>query len=254
MQPGTQPHLVSTQFSPQAEAYLRSPVHAQGEDLATLATLIGGRPNARALDLGCGGGHVSFVLAPRVAQVVAYDLSEAMVATTVDEARRRGHLNVEGRVGVAERLPYTDASFDIVVSRYSAHHWSDVSAGVREVHRILKPGGIAVFMDVVTPGLPLLDTWLQSLELLRDPSHVRNYCLAQWHSMTAAAGFKPVSCACYRVRLEFQSWTQRMATPEPVVAAIRGLQSRAPAEVRSRFDLQADGSFTVDSMLMCLGP
>ncbi|WP_435889727.1 class I SAM-dependent methyltransferase [Escherichia coli] len=45
------------------------------------------------------------------------------------------------RQGYAESLPFADNAFDIVISRYSAHHWHDVGAALREVNRILKPGG-----------------------------------------------------------------------------------------------------------------
>ena len=169
--------FVADQFSPSADAYVVSAVHARGEDLEALSGLVGLRPEARAVDLGSGGGHLAFALAPLTRSVVAYDLSAAMLEAVAAEAGRRGLANVETRQGSVEALPWPDGAFDIVASRYSAHHWRDVGAGLREARRVLKPGGLAVFADVVAPEDPLLDTWLHGFELLRDPSHVRNYSL-----------------------------------------------------------------------------
>jgi ubiquinone/menaquinone biosynthesis C-methylase UbiE len=246
----SQETLVDGQFGPRAASYLTSAVHARGEDLEHLAQLIGHRPDAVALDLGCGGGHAAFRLAPMVRKVIAYDLSAAMVDATRAEGRKRGFANFEVHQGVAEKLPYQDASVDIVVSRYSTHHWHDASAGLREARRVLKPGGLAVFMDVFAPGVALLDTWLQSIELLRDSSHVRNYTLAEWHGMLESAGFGPAAVRRYRVQLQFRSWIERMNTPAPCVTAIRALQTTAPDDVVRHFEMQSDGTFTVDSMLM----
>ncbi len=250
MQERSHDALVTEQFGPQAQSYLTSAVHAQGEDLAQFAAIVGSRPEAFALDLGCGGGHVSFLLAPLVRKVVAYDLSEAMVAMVRAEAARRALSNLDARQGSAERLPCPDATFDIVASRYSTHHWRDAAAGLHEARRVLKPGGLAVFMDVVTPGSPLLDTWLQSLELLRDPSHVRNYSIEQWRAMLESAGLRPGPFSRFRLRLEFSSWVKRMNTPEIHVQAIRSMQGRAGTEVTRHFEIDADGTFTIDTMLM----
>ena len=244
---------VSARFSPRAEAYLQSTVHASGEDLEQMVRLIGARPGAVALDMGCGGGHVAFRLASLVDQVIAYDLSGRMLAVVAEEARRRALDNIVTIQGSVEVLPYSAESFDIVVSRYSAHHWRDVPAGLAEMRRVLKPGGIAVFMDVTAPDVPLLDTWLQSLELLRDPSHVRDASLAEWQSMLTEAGFVPGVVTKFRLRLGFAEWIERMNTPEVHVAAIRSLQELAVDEIRHYFEIAADGSFTVDTLLMMAG-
>ncbi len=242
--------IVSRQFSPQARSYLMSPVHAGGEDLDLMARIVGERPGAIALDMGCGGGHATFRLAPLVEKVVAYDLSEAMLAVVAEEARRRGLSNVVTKQGAAETLACPSAAFDVAVSRYSAHHWLDAPAGLAQMRRVLKPGGLAIFMDVVTPGSPLLDTWLQTLELLRDPSHVRNYSTAEWRAMLSAAGFNPGGVSPFRLRLEFSSWISRMNTPDAHVEAIRSLQQRAGADVSAHFATETDGSFTIDTMLL----
>jgi SAM-dependent methyltransferase len=183
--------LVAKQFGPRAAAYVQSRVHAHGEDLNELAALAQALKFARALDLGCGGGHVGFALAPHVGDIVAYDLSEAMLAAVVAEATARGISNLVTRQGTVEALPFEDASFDFVATRYSAHHWHDVPRALGEARRVLKPGGRALFMDVIAPEAPLLDTFLQTVELLRDPSHVRDYSVREWTAMLRAAGFTP---------------------------------------------------------------
>ncbi|PQO99985.1 SAM-dependent methyltransferase [Massilia phosphatilytica] len=245
---------VLDQYDSRAEAYLTSAVHAAGADLERMADLIGHRPDAVALDMGCGGGHVAFRMAGKVGKVVAYDLSAAMLDTVTAEARKRGLDNVVTKQGAAEALPCPDASFDVVATRYSAHHWGAFRAGLAQMRRVVKPDGLALFMDVVSPGVPLLDTWLQTLELLRDPSHVRNASVEEWKATLASVGFAVDDVVTYRLRLEFGPWIARMRTPDVHVAALRSLHARAASEVREYFQIGADGSFTVDTALIAARP
>ena len=133
--------VVQKQFGEQAAAYLSSAVHAQGTEFALLQAELAGQGEARVLDLGCGAGHVSFHVAPLVKEVVAYDLSQQMLDVVAAAAVERGMSNIATVNGAAERLSFADGEFDFVFSRYSAHHWSDLGVALREVRRVLKPGG-----------------------------------------------------------------------------------------------------------------
>ena len=243
----TQESLVVGQFGERAAEYLVSPVHAQGADLAALAALARGQ--GRALDLGCGGGHVAYAVAPSVGEVVAYDLSEQMLTVVAEAAKTRGLGNLRTAQGPAEHLPFGDASFDLVLSRYSAHHWRDFDAGLREAARVLKPGAEAGFVDVVSPGSPLLDTYLQTVELLRDTSHVRDRSRAEWEDALARAGFITGAVTSFRVRLAFGEWIARMRTPEGLAGAIRAVQAVMADAVQRHFAIEPDGSFVIDVAL-----
>jgi SAM-dependent methyltransferase len=238
--------LVGSQFGSSAEAYLTSPVHSAGPDLEALAALAGGFPAARVLDLGCGAGHASFTVAPHVREVVAYDLSSAMLAVVARTAAERGLDNIATRQGVAEHLPFEDGSFDLVVSRLSAHHWRDLEAALREAARVLKPRGRAIIIDAVTPGAPRLDTFLQTIELLRDCSHVRDYSRAQWEAAIARSGLIAGNVSQHRRRVDFKGWIERMHTPRVQADAIRALQAAVSPEVIRYFETTPDGSFSVD--------
>lgn len=241
---------VQRQFGEQASAYLSSQVHAQGAEFALLQAAAAGRADARVLDLGCGAGHVSFHVAPLVGEVVAYDLSAQMLEVVAAAAEQRGLGNVRTKLGAAEKLPFADGEFDFVFSRYSAHHWSDLGLALREVRRVLKPGGVAAFIDVMSPGSPLLDTHLQTVEVLRDTSHVRDYSAAEWLQQVSDAGLYTRSHTRQRLRLEFGSWVERMRTPEVFRAAIRALQAAVGEEVREYFEITDDGSFSTDVLVL----
>ena len=241
---------VAEQFGRSAAAYVQSPVHASGPDLTAISELASKRHFTNALDLGCGGGHVSFALAPHVARVTAYDLSPEMLQAMSAEAATRGHTNIVATLGVAERLPFDSASFDLVVSRFSAHHWQNVPVGLAEARRVLRADGLAIFIDVYAPEDPLLDTFLQTVEMLRDPSHVRDYSVSQWQQMLKAAGFRPEQPRVRKLATEFTSWIARMSTPDVLAQAILKLQGEVPDEVRKHFGIMPNGDFELDAMFL----
>jgi SAM-dependent methyltransferase len=237
--------IVAQQFSPRAQAYVTSSVHASGPDLDRLEAIARGHPDARALDLGCGGGHAAYRLAAHVRSVVACDLSAAMLAAVDAEATRRGIGNITTVEAAAERLPFVDGEFDMLVCRMSAHHWRDLGGGLREARRVLRTGAAAIVIDVVAPGDRAADTHLQAVELLRDPSHVRDYRLDQWSAALADARFDLRELRTHSLPMVFEDWTARMRTPPAHVEAIRSLQRAASSEVRETFAVQADGSFDI---------
>jgi ubiquinone/menaquinone biosynthesis C-methylase UbiE len=244
--------FVRDAYDPRASEYVTSPVHASGEDLDHIEETVRGHSTARALDLGCGGGHVSYRAAPHVAEVVALDLSPQMLDTVLRTAAERGLSNITAKESAAANIPFTDGHFDFVLSRFSAHHWSDLESGLREARRVLSPKGHAVFIDSVSPQTALLDSHLQTLELLRDPSHVRNYTASEWIAALSRSGFQLRTVQRRHLRIEFSSWVARTRTPAVLTEAIRHFQRNAPAEVRESFGFEPDGSFRLEAMLLAV--
>jgi ubiquinone/menaquinone biosynthesis C-methylase UbiE len=241
--------VVGEQFGPRAKAYVESAVHSAGQDLDALEALVRGVQPAHALDLGCGGGHVAYRLARHAGRVTATDLSAEMLAAVGAAAREKGLDNIETAEAPAEKLPFADAAFDFLGCRYSAHHWRDFGAGVREARRVLKRGATAVFIDAYAPGVALFDTHVQAVELLRDTSHVRDYSLAEWAAALEGAGFAIRAQRTWQLRMDYPVWIARMRTPDENARAIRALQRAASAEVRAHFAIEADGSFMLDIMM-----
>jgi SAM-dependent methyltransferase len=245
--------LAARQFGSTAAAYLTSSVHASGADLARLTRLAETPGMLRALDLGCGAGHASFALARAgIREVVAYDLAPQMLQVVATEAKVRGHAQIETCAGPAEHLPFAAAGFDMVVTRYSAHHWLDVPRALREVARVLKSGGTFVVIDVLAPETPLMDTVLQTLEILRDESHVRDYRGSEWQAMLEAATFGATRPAVamadrWKLPMQFDSWVARIGTAPPRIAALKTVMDALPSDARRYFSMSPDHSFTIDA-------
>lgn len=243
-----QHHLAARQFGSTAAKYLTSTVHATGADLDRLAVLAGDRQGSSVLDLGCGAGHASFALARGGAgRVVAYDISTQMLEVVAAEARARGHAQIETAVGAAERLVLGDATFDMVVTRLSAHHWLDMRRAVGEATRVLKPGGMLVVIDVLAPESPLMDTVLQTVEILRDPSHVRNYRESEWRAVFESTGLSSLQVHRWKLRIEFNDWVARMGTSVARVEALKVVFGGLPSEAHEYFALTEERSFSIDA-------
>ncbi len=242
--------LIHEQFGSTAQAYLDSPTHASGDDLEWLTHEAAAQPGAAMLDLGCGAGHVSFAIAPHAGSLIACDPTPEMIALVRQQASARGFAHLTTALAGAEHLPFPDGQFDVVMSRYSAHHWRALPAALHEVHRVLRPGGRFLLVDTAGGDTPLLDTWLQAIELLRDPSHIRNYSEDEWIALLAGAGFRAMVKQRLPLTLDFASWTARMRTPPERIAAIQSLWSAAPAEVLAAYRVQPDGTFTIGKLLL----
>lgn len=110
------------------------------------------KPGERALDLCCGTGDVTFALAAAGARATGVDFTRAML----DEAERRrsaaGVGNVEFVQGDALNLPFADGTFDVVTISYGLRNLADFERGLREMRRVLAPGGRLVVLDFGKPS------------------------------------------------------------------------------------------------------
>jgi ubiquinone/menaquinone biosynthesis C-methylase UbiE len=126
--------------------------HQVADETAALARSVSPAP-ARVLDVGCGTGYLLRLLArqwPEASELAGLDPAPSMIeaaAASADDPRLRFS------VGTAERLPFPDGSFDLVVTTTSFDHWSDQPAGLRECARVLAPGGHLILVDVFSPWL-----------------------------------------------------------------------------------------------------
>lgn len=111
------------------------------------------------LDIATGTGDMALALARhlRTVRVVGVDLSQGMLSAARDKAARAGMSDRITLVeGDAEHLPFGDGSFDAVMSAFGVRNFGDLSAGLSEMHRVLKSGGRATILELSNPRKGLL--------------------------------------------------------------------------------------------------
>lgn len=157
------------QYQDKSHNYLNSAVHAQGAEFDKIKQLIEAHKLAHILDLGCGGGHVSYQVAPVATSVIAYDITPTMTEVVASQAKTRGLTNITTQIGTAEKLPFADHQFDAIITRYSAHHWQNLPQALFEMHRALADDGKVVIVDVLGNSNPVLNNFYRPLKLSAIP-------------------------------------------------------------------------------------
>jgi demethylmenaquinone methyltransferase/2-methoxy-6-polyprenyl-1,4-benzoquinol methylase len=157
------------------------------------------RPDHHVLDLATGTGDLAFSLAPSVrhGKVIGIDISEQMILRADGLRRRRRVLNAEFRVGDMMRLALPDASMDLATVSYGLRNCPDLTGALREVHRVLKPGGFLASLDFVRPDSVLWERVFRHALLL-----VCNFYGWLWHREPAVYGYLAHSIALFLSRGE----------------------------------------------------
>lgn len=237
---------VQQQFGATAAAYSTSAGHGDRGVLADLVARVGPQPTDTVLDIATGAGHTALAFAPHVQKVVAYDLTDAMLAETAKNAAERGLSNVATQRGPAEKLPFADGAFDIVTVRLASHHFADNAAAVGEMARVTRRGGQVVVVDNYGPEDEALDARYQHIEKTRDASHVCAYRLSQWRKSLQDAGLRiEQEVADHysegRRGMDFDDWVRRAKTPQDRVAELRRIFTTAAPDLRDLLQIQIDG-------------
>jgi ubiquinone/menaquinone biosynthesis C-methylase UbiE len=224
--------LVRRQFGAHADRYVTSPEHVKGESLDRLIELAAPRREWRALDVATGGGHTALAVAPHVREVVATDLTPEMVQAARRFIASKGIINVTFREADATALPFGDAEFDMVTCRIAPHHFPDVPGFVQEMHRVLRPGGVALVIDNVVPEEPVAAEYINRFEKTRDPSHNWSHSESDWIRFFREGGFHDVHAEFFRKARDFEEWTGRISAGEETKKELLAMLAEAPPTAR----------------------
>lgn len=243
--PPAERSLAQQVFGQRAAYYVTSATHTDPQVLAQVAERAQPRPEAIVLDIGTGTGHTAFALAPHVRLVMGLDPTAEMLEQAEALRHQRGLTNVTWLLGDAHHLPLASRSVDIVTCRRAAHHFTDIRRALSEMRRVLKAGGRLVIDDRAAPEDPALDAFMNTLDLLHDPSHVREYRPSEWETLLEEAGFIVDAVQVYIQNRPIRSLTEDVA-PENVACIYALVEGLSPEQAAALHLQHREGTLYFD--------
>lgn len=242
---------IQQQFARTSHAYLTSKTHAGDTDLDIILVLLTPEEHMSVLDVATGAGHTALKIAPFVREVVATDLTQEMLSRVEELKQRRNSTNVTPILADAEDLPFEDAAFDAVTCRIAPHHFLEIQKSVAEIGRVLKPDGIFILEDSISPLDEELDRFINTIERVRDRTHIRSYSLPEWHVFAAHARLAVEETVIYRKRHDIADWIERAAISDTEEQEVWKLLRTASPKARQYYEI-TENSFTDDKVIMKL--
>ena len=190
------------QFSRQAIPFSTAPPIRDERALQLIVDAARTGADDTVLDVACGPGLVACAFARTARHVTGIDLTPAMIARAEALAGERAITNVRFQVGDVLPLPFDDAAFTIVVSRFAVHHFEDPAAVLAQMRRVCRVGGRVVIADLLASSDPAKAAAFHRMEVLRDPSHARALPLDELRALYRAAGFDAPAEAFWRMDID----------------------------------------------------
>jgi SAM-dependent methyltransferase len=197
-----QQRLIVEQFTKQAVPFSQMPDPSPELILAAAAG-----PTDTVLDVACGPGVLACAFAHVAHQVTGIDLTPAMIERARALQQAQGLANLTWRLGPVLPLPFADASFSLVFSRYSFHHFLDPKAVLAEMIRVCAPGGRVAVVDVFTRSPEQAEAF-NRMEKLRDPSHVRALSREELTGLLGAMGLHNIRGQLYKHGFDLEAVLQ----------------------------------------------
>ncbi|UOR10475.1 class I SAM-dependent methyltransferase [Halobacillus amylolyticus] len=194
-------------FSKNNEAYVQSKVHNNQSDLDLVTKWLKPNVSWSVLDIATGGGHVARQLSPYVKTVFATDLTEQMLENTASHLASFD--NIHYVIADAEELPFLQSSFDVVTCRIAPHHFPHPEKFISEVQRVLKQGGYFLMIDNTASENDDLDHFYNTLEKVRDQSHVRALKISEWEKLLLKYDLQLEDQLQRKKKLPFSDWLNR---------------------------------------------
>ncbi len=206
--------LILDQFTRQAVPFSSARTIADEKALQLLVDCSHAGPDDTVLDVACGGGNVVCAFAAVVRHATGMDMTPAMLERAAQVAAGKNLGNVSWKQGDVSALPWPDATFSIVATRFSFHHFPDPLTVLQEMKRVCKPGGRVLVADMHTSPVQAQADAFNYMETLRDPSHVRALHLEELKDLFARAGLPPPRHERYELQDELENLLGR-SFPNP---------------------------------------
>jgi SAM-dependent methyltransferase len=221
------------EFSKQAESFERPGSIFRDRDLLDwIGAHVPVSESDVVLDVAGGSGRLGRYLAERAAFAVIADLTPEMLATGAASADEDGARNVLFVEGDATGLPFPDAQFDVVVSRFAFHHLDEPALAAREMSRVCRPGSVVAVIDMVAED-DSLAARRDELERLRDPSHTRALGTDELVGLMQEASIGAKVASERHRTLDATRWVEQGQPPEAtageILAALEGEADGGPA-------------------------
>jgi ubiquinone/menaquinone biosynthesis C-methylase UbiE len=226
------------QFARRSERYGKGHILENVEDVRAALQTISPLTRAKVLDVATGAGHTGLFLASLGHDVTLADIAQPMLEKAVKTAVERG-LTVKTIQHPAEQFPHASETFDLVTCRVAAHHFSHPEKFVSESARVLKRGGYFLLIDgTVADDQPEAETWLHSVEKLRDPSHNRFLTPRAWSALCQSYGLAVPSMTIFPFKQPDLHWYfETAATSDENRIKALELIERAPAAAKNLFQI-----------------
>ena len=226
----SQRETIVDQFTRQAVPFATAaPIRDQAA-LQLLVDAAGTGADDEVLDVACGPGLVACAFARAARHVTGIDLTPAMLEQGRQLAAKMGLANLTFVLGDVQPLPFPDAAFSIVVSRFAFHHFPDPGAVLAEMRRVCRPGGRVVVADLTASPDAAKAAAFHRMEMLRDPSHARALTLDELRGLLRAAGFAAPAEAYWQMEIDVEDLLARSFPVEGSEDTIRQMFADAVAD------------------------